>query len=64
MCLRASRDIIERFIFLRNAACTTFKACKMVELQTFIATVVLQLNLLSHVANKYFREDPRQILDD
>jgi hypothetical protein len=64
MCLRASRDMIERFMFLRNAACTTFKTCKMVEFQAFIAAVVLQLNFLNHIANKYFHEDPRQILDD
>jgi hypothetical protein len=64
MCLRASRDLIERFMFLRNAACSTFKTCKIVEFQAFIAAVVLQLNLLSHVSNKYLREDPRQMIDD
>lgn len=64
MCLRASRDLIERFMFLRNAACATFKTCKMVEFQAFTAAVVLQFNLLNHVTNKYLREDPRHILAD
>lgn len=48
MCLRASRNMIEPFMFLRNAACATFKTCKMEEFQAFIAAPVLELNLLSH----------------
>ena len=51
-------------MFLRNAACATFKTCKMVEFQASIATLVLELNLLSHATIKYLREDPRQTLDD